>query len=581
VNQATRAVGADETPMVDPARPAWARAARFLPALAAVLSTIWVFRTVLFSGELPGDIGDSRWTIALHEHWYRVWTGQESIRDLHYYYPLPKTLGTSDAYLVQGALYSFARLLGVGLVDAWVFAAVGIFLIGGLGVAVLSRQLLDGLAAQTAFVVLCCTSYAVFAGYTHVQLFGMLAVSWLFVGLHDLVSRRHVRRGIALLVVVPPVLALSSWYPMVLGAIVLGFLTIALALVSSGAGIARTVRHVGADLWRTLRSVPGVLLAVLLVLLWGAVLWVYLPSRGVLPPAQWIEVQTYSPRWSDIWNAIIGGGGLWSWLYLRFPTLAQSNTEQQYGFTPVLFGAFTVAGLWLLRTSVLAPRRPVPGRRPEAGPASVGRTGLLAATLAVIAVLAFFLMDERGLSIYRSVWSRLPGLETIRSPYRVMTILYGMVLFVVVRSIELVWRQAPLLRARWRRAGFAVAVGALLLLSFAEMQRVPDTRWTRDQLLPAAMLAQVDQIRASCDAFVVLGDDPDGPGWLTPINAVMLSTISGVPTPQGYARADPVGYPDTGAADYDPISLVGWMREQGFDGRACAVTGNGTVPITG
>ena len=69
-----------------------------------------------------------------------------------------------------------------------------------------------------------------------------------------------------------------------------------MALVSSGAGIARMTRQIGADLWRTLRSVVGIVLAVLLVLLWGAVLWVYLPSRGLLPDPDWTDVETSTDR---------------------------------------------------------------------------------------------------------------------------------------------------------------------------------------------------------------------------------------------------------------------------------------------
>lgn len=80
---------------------------------AAVLATAWVFRAVR-GGRLPGDLGDARWTIGLHEHWYRVWSGQESIRDLHYCCPLPNTLGTSEAFLVQGQIWSwfYARVPG-------------------------------------------------------------------------------------------------------------------------------------------------------------------------------------------------------------------------------------------------------------------------------------------------------------------------------------------------------------------------------------------------------------------------------------------------------------------------------------
>jgi len=119
-------------------RSSWWRLLRFLPELAAVLATVWVFRRVIRGGMLPGDIGDARWTIALHEHWYRVWSGQDGIRDLYYYFPLKNTLGTSDAFLVQGQIYSLARLLGFTVVNSWVIAGFGFFLVGALGIAVLA-----------------------------------------------------------------------------------------------------------------------------------------------------------------------------------------------------------------------------------------------------------------------------------------------------------------------------------------------------------------------------------------------------------------------------------------------------------
>jgi len=234
MNQATESVTTDLTH--DPEgsarrRDAWAR---WVPAACAVLATLWVYRSVLLRGQLPGNIGDARWTIALHEHWYRVWTGAESVRDLHYYYPLPNTLGTSEAFLVQGQFYALARLLGLDQINSWVIAGFAFFLIGALGVAALAGRLLDSRWAQAAMVLASVASYPVLVAFGHIQLYGMLAVSWILVGLHDLVGRRHVRRGIALLVLVPPLLALSSLYAMVLAAVLLAALGLTLALVSSG-----------------------------------------------------------------------------------------------------------------------------------------------------------------------------------------------------------------------------------------------------------------------------------------------------------------------------------------------------------
>ena len=46
---------------------------RLAPYVTAMLATLWVFRRALFDGELPGNVGDARWTVALFEHWHRVW----------------------------------------------------------------------------------------------------------------------------------------------------------------------------------------------------------------------------------------------------------------------------------------------------------------------------------------------------------------------------------------------------------------------------------------------------------------------------------------------------------------------------
>lgn len=540
-----------------------------------MLVTAWVFRAVVLHGLLPGNIGDARWTLGLHEHWYRVWTGQDAIRDLAYYFPLPNTLGSSDAFLVQGQFYSLARLLGFDQLNSWLIAGISFFLVGALGVAALSRRLLDGPWTQSAMVALTVASYPMLAGLDHVQLFGMLSVSWIFVGLADVLGRRHVRRGLALLVLVPPLLALSSWYALMLAALVLGFLALALLLLSSGAGIARTVRQVAGDLWGAVRSVPGAVLAVLFVGLWVGVLWVYLPSRGLLPTSGWVDVVAYSPRWSDLWNATMGGGGLFSDLYARFPEYARSNNEQQLGFPPVLFLAFVVAGLAVLRSSVLGRRTPPADPAGIGGSRGVGRAGLLAACLTVVAVLAFILMDDRGLSFFRFAWVHVPGFEAVRAPFRVMSILAGMAVFVVLRAIELGWGRSTRLRqVRWGRAAVATGTAALVLLMFAEAQRSAHSAWTRADLLPAQLQAQVEPARAACDAVILLNDDPSAPAWKNPIDAVVFSVLSGLPTPQGYSRADPLDYPGQ-VGESDGTALAQWMRGKGFAGRICAVSAQG------
>lgn len=532
---------------------------RIAPLASAVVAWIWVFRDVFFRGELLGNLGDARWTVAVHEHWYRVWQGLDSIRNLQYFFPLQQTLGTSDAFFVQGQLYSIARLLGLGFVDSWVVAQAAFFLIGALGVAALSTRLLASTWARSAFTVLTCASYPVVLGVGHVQVIGFLATSWVFVGVIDVCTGRQTKRGIALIAVVPPLLALSSWYAMVLSAVVLGFLGAIGAIVAARSTTREQLRRRRTEVRAAVFSLTGGILAACFLVGWAAVLWVYLPSQRLLPPTGWLEVVLYSPRWSDILNASEGGGGLWSPVYAELFDPASANYEQKRGFTPILFAAFLVFGL-------LQIRRPARGDISDRLP---GRLGVVAAWLTVLAVLGFFVVDERTLSLYRFVWFTVPGLDSIRAPFRVQAILYGLAIFVVLRAMELCWARA--FAAQVPRARRVVAGGlsvALVIVIAVEMIRPTFAEWTRDQFLPRALLDQVPVAQQSCDAVIVT-PGPSGVTAVEVVDAVIFSMVAELPTPQGYGRGDPLGYP--GSAD-GGAELVEWMRGQGFDGRVCRVT---------
>ncbi len=585
---ADSASAVDERPVTDVRHPVRERRApdvrAVLPYLTAAAATAWFYRLTLVHGLLPGNIGDARWTIAVHEHWYRVWQGLDSIRDLQYYFPLHNTLGTSDAFLVQGQLYSLGRLFGAGPVNAWLLAMMVCFLVGTLGVATLARQLFQSVWLQIGFVALAGASYPVVGDSGHPQLIGFLATSWVVVGLIDL-SRGRMRRGLMLVAAVPPLLALSSWYAAVLIAIVLALLALCL-LITARAGV---FPRLGRRLLSVLRGIvtpPGVLAVVLGVAGWAAVLWVYLRSRGILPPSEWSETVIYSPRWSDIWNASDLGGGIWGRLYDRVYDPSFSNPEQRKGFTPIVLVVFAMSALVAARTRTdRTPRLPDPEHEPagemrDATRAEDSRRAVLAAALTVAAVVALFLVDERGLGLCRPFWYRVPGLESIRSPYRVMEILYALVFFVILKTVELRASRdrnvAHRLPHRARTVVAAVILTAVVGGLFTEMQRPPQFDWTRDQLLPPELQAEVQPTRAACDAVVVAPEAGD-PEWLAPVNAVMFSLVSELPTPQGYSRADPQGYPPV-VTGYE---LRPWIEQHGFHGRLCRVTPQGVEVLSG
>ncbi|MET0966734.1 MAG: hypothetical protein ABWZ02_10075 [Nakamurella sp.] len=545
----------------------------YAPAVSAVLVTVWVFRGVIFKGRLIGSNWDARWTVAVHEHWYQVWRGNESIRDFNYFYPVSKTLGTSDAFLVQGQIYSMARLLGLGYIDSWLVTQIAFFLLGAIGVALLSKRLLNNPMSQVAFVVLTCASYPVLVQLKHVQLIGFLSVSWIALGIHDVVSRRNVRRGVAIILVGPPVLALSSWYALLLPGLVLAFLLLALLLVHRWSSVSKAARTIISDIATSIWSPLGAILVVVFVVGWAAVLWVYLPSRNLLPASAWDEVVIFSPRWSDIINASDRGGGIWSRFYNQIFDPTKFHFEQAQGFTPILLVALLAFGLYQLRTALLN-NQPPPTELGRAG-----RPGLIATWITIIATVTFFIVDERGLGLYRLFWPNVPGFEAIRTPYRVQTILYALAFYLIIRSLELLWFRARQRASGWPRRVLLLGAVGLVAVIGLEMQRPIEAEWARSDLLPPALLAQVDQAQRSCDAVMLIDEEPNDPPWINPIDAVIFSMISGIPTPQGFSRGDPIGNPGMVG---DGSSLAAWLGEQGFDGRLCRVSSGAVelVPTT-
>ncbi len=97
------------------------------------------------------------------------------------------------------------------------------------------------------------------------------------------------------------------------------------------------------------------------------------------------------------------------------------------------------------------------------------------------------------------------------------------------------------------------------------MQRSTEetSNWTTADTLPAALRAKVPEVREKLRR----GDGRERgrrPGLgRTHIDGVVMATLAGVSTPQGYSRATPLGYP------FFVQEIAAWSRDQGFDGR-CA-----------
>jgi hypothetical protein len=476
---------------------------------------------------------------------------------------------------------------------------------------------------QCVFVVTTTLSYPMVVQMNHIQTYGFLWVTWIVWAIHGLIwptTLRMTRIAAIVVLLLPPVLALSSWYGLILGVMVLVALAVVTTILSGIRAAFATARRAVATFLGALRSPTGIVLGVLGLALWAFAAWIFLPGLDLLPEVRWIEVAQLSPSWSDLLRADLNGGGIWSRLYDRYYANLSRPGEVELGFTPIL--AVSVVGATMLalrriiaaegpQPSAVAPSSsdqdaqadtdPLGGAdshrdagadvggpgTPDVGVAdrAEGSTGdralvqesarrtfvhVVCCALTIMSLLVLFLVDERGNALFELVWSNVPVMESIRAPFRIQLLLYPLAIYAVLRTVEAVASTGRFARRPALAIGVVSAVlGGLLLV---EMYRPPNSQWTQDQVLPAPLSALVDDIEeADCDALVV--DDPSRSFMAaTQIDGTLLSMLTETPTVHGYGRAAPTEHPGWNARAPE---LVDWLRDEGVDGPVCVVSTDG------
>jgi hypothetical protein len=149
-----------------------------LPLLGVAFSVFLTFRTYFLEGYLPGDTGDARGNVAVLDHWFRVLQGKEGVTELLFFYPIDNVLGNSDAFFLQGLLYSLNRLLGFEMVHAAIWAAIVYAAIGLMGFYLLLKNLIKSKLLRILTLACIANSYPLISQTVHPQLLGLLSVSW-------------------------------------------------------------------------------------------------------------------------------------------------------------------------------------------------------------------------------------------------------------------------------------------------------------------------------------------------------------------------------------------------------------------
>ena len=431
---------------------------RFLvPAAAYLVGGAVFFRWQLFSGFdlLSGNSGDTRFIIAIHEHLFQVLHGRGTLLSPPFFYDTPGTLGYSDAFILNEALYAPLRLLGAEpflalllvpiLLSAPAYLFTFLFLrrFGGASVAVAtagallftfpnnlylkSGQVQHFVAYYLPIVLYCATSAIADVHRARVRSCLLSAAAGILCGL-CFSTGYYISWffGIALLVFAPIFIwqgwpAVRNWWQVNPRSVLVLASTFAASFIVA--------------------LIPFVL--------------IYLPVMRIIGPRSFAEYLVYAPQFIDIFN--VGPSNIfWGGLVRHFvPDRPATGGELWIAITPlvwVLVGAATL---------IAATQRPLP-----TDSSAIMRRAAVFGCAAVCAGLFLVTIRVGSLSLFQIFYAFVPGAAAIRAGYRAMIVAN---LFAVIAIALGCANARPPLPRHW--FGFPASLG-LALLALAVVEQI-------------------------------------------------------------------------------------------------------------
>ncbi len=510
----------------------------------------------LFSrNDLLGDRGDARLSIVLYEHWFSFLTGKENLTSTAFFFPASDTLGLTDAFFVQGMVHSLFRFTGLGAMDAWVLTNIFLIFLGILGISRVASRIFQSQVIVFCLTLLASIAYPFVTQLGHIQSIGYLSIFWLvdwgYLARYGNPGQKKWAK--TSLILGFPLLALSNWYPFALMVLMI-CLAILVYLIGSPNSIWKnlvgilkaTLVEIKSKDNRNLLIKIGAILSICLWILWFRI---YFPVMSALSSKSWGEINFFSPRLGDFINASNRAEGLHKFAYDRLNLSNPPTYERSLGLTFSLFIFVTFLIYLLVRKSDLL---------------SVKDRRLSWAALCISLIPIFLIIqDEFGRSAWYPFWKILPGISSVRAPFRVSIYSSWLLIFLLyylVRNLK------------------PVVIISLTLLLFWDTSRVIPTDWERNQYLPVQAQSMVEQIKEnSCDSFYSR-PDAIGDNTMFQIDNEVIASTFGIPTVNGYSGNFAKGWP-TGLDPATDTQIIAWFgfNEHQDAARVCIFNQSGRL----
>lgn len=119
------------------------QAAITMLAMAVILAGTYIFfDNVLFCDQLIGNRIDGRLNMLFTEHWFQVFCGNETWRNLRCFFPTENVLSYSDIMLGFSLPYSLLRICGVNMYSAFKYSIIAVHFFGSIALYFFMRHCL-------------------------------------------------------------------------------------------------------------------------------------------------------------------------------------------------------------------------------------------------------------------------------------------------------------------------------------------------------------------------------------------------------------------------------------------------------
>jgi hypothetical protein len=502
-----------------------------------------------------GEPFDTKAQLAFHEHWFDFFNGTRTFLDAGFFYPYPASFALSDVFVISGPIHALFRVFGFDLLDSLKLSTLLIVILSNLGWLVLANKIINNQILKYLFVLAIGMSYT-YVGHVYekpnMAAYGL--ISWFIVNIISISTYRNqssvkTTNSLGLLISIPIVLALNVWYPayfiFLFSITTLGLVLIILLAFGNYKQIFETLSLFFLKINRVILA----FWIVIWVLLSTTFLLIYLPEfKNDYSSVNQDIFLSYSPTLLSLFDTSGAGGGLLTPIYNSIFRPSEISPEMNLGINPFLF----IAALILIGIQFRFMYK-------DRTFSSIFRFSTLSAsTLIVVSIIKF---SESSSSFYL-FWEIFSPLRTMRIPIRLN------VIFNFIIIIFLFYFFDNLLKHKRNAAKLLIYFGTIILI--IDMLRVPNIYWEKRDLIDSNLMTYSEQL-SKCKSFVI--DREDISWWKDSIDGLVLSTITKIPTVNGFSSIYPKGYPSIDWLESSDLSgIVSWLKIQDGISNSCLIT---------